>query len=186
MKHKTSKIEPTELKPIVEAALFVSESIMTVGKLKTTVLSDFSVSKDEILAVIEALTKDYEGRGINLVKVASGWRFQSNENLGPLLGRMWQEPPPRYSKALLETLALIAYKQPITRGEIEDIRGVAVSSSIIKTLIERAWIQVAGYKEIAGKPALYATTNEFLDYFSLTSLSELPSSGLFDQTGNDK
>ena len=117
---------------------------------------------------------DYRPRGIQLVEVASGYRFQSLDSLSPWLSRLWQETSPRYSRAMLETLALIAYRQPITRGEIEQVRGVAVSSNIIKTLTEREWIKVVGHKEVPGRPALYATTKQFLDYFSLKSLSDLP------------
>ena len=123
---------------------------------------------------MSALELDYRPRGIQLKEVASGYRFQSLDSLSPWLSRLWQESSPKYSRAMLETLALIAYRQPITRGEIEQVRGVAVSSNIIKTLTEREWIKVIGHKEVPGRPALYATTKQFLDYFSLKSLSDLP------------
>lgn len=155
---------------------------MSIDTLKSIVLVEYSVSSQALKSVLEELTLDYAPRGINLVKTASGWRFQSSDSLAPLLSRMWQEAPPRYSRALMETLALIAYRQPITRGEIEDVRGVAVSSNIIKTLTEREWISVVGHKEVPGRPALYATTSAFLDYFSLESLSDLPSADLFENS----
>jgi len=115
-----------------------------------------------------------EGRGYELVQVAGGYRFQVRQNLSTWVGRLWQERPPRYSRALLETLSLIAYRQPITRGEIEEIRGVAVSTNIIKTLQEREWVRVVGHRDVPGRPAMYATTRQFLDYFNLKSLEELP------------
>lgn len=180
---RDAKIAHDQLKQVLEAAIFVAEAPVSVEQLKNTVLMDFHVSTQAISKVLAELELDYAPRGIHLVKVASGWRFQSADSLGPLLGRMWQEAPPRYSRALMETIALIAYRQPITRGEIEDVRGVAVSSNIIKTLTERNWVKVVGHKEVPGRPALYATTNEFLDYFSLGSLSELPSNALFEQAG---
>jgi len=128
---------------------------------------------------LSELQLDYQARGIQLVEVASGFRFQSMDSLSPWLGKLWQENAPRYSRAMLETLSLVAYRQPITRGEIEDVRGVSVSSQIMKTLGERGWIKVIGHKEVPGRPSLYATTKTFLDYFGLKSLSELPSSDDF-------
>lgn len=117
---------------------------------------------------------DYQERGVQLRKVASGYRFQTRAELGDIISNLWQEKPTKYSQALLETLALIAYRQPITRGDIEEIRGVSVSSQIMKTLQERGWIKVVGQREVPGRPQLYATTPEFLDYFSLQDLAELP------------
>ena len=114
------------------------------------------------------------GRGIELKRVASGYRFQVRQELAPWMSRMWEDRPPRYSRAVLETLALIAYKQPVTRGDIEQVRGVAVSSNIVRTLLERDWIRVVGYREVPGRPAMYGTTKTFLDYFNLKSLDELP------------
>jgi len=168
------KINSEQLKQLIEATIFVSDQPVSVDKLKNTVLADFTVSDKAIQSALSALQLDYRPRGIQLVEVASGYRFQSLDSLSPWLSRLWQETSPRYSRAMLETLALIAYRQPITRGEIEQVRGVAVSSNIIKTLTEREWIKVIGHKEVPGRPALYATTKQFLDYFSLKSLSDLP------------
>ncbi len=128
----------------------------------------------EIKAALEALAEDYASRGIELKEVGSGYRIQIRQSYAEVLRPLWSERPSRYSRALLETLALIAYRQPITRGEIEDIRGVSVSSSIIKTLLEREWIRLVGHRDVPGKPAMYGTTRRFLDYFSLRSLADLP------------
>ncbi|WP_201778304.1 SMC-Scp complex subunit ScpB [Thalassomonas viridans] len=167
-------ISDEKLLSLVEAALFIADKPMSVPGLKQELLGDYRVSSKRIRQVLAQLTQDYQHRGIELVKVASGYRFQAVAELSEDLSALFKEKSPRYSRALLETLALIAYKQPITRGEIEEIRGVAVSSHIIKTLTERNWIKVVGHKEVPGRPALYATTNAFLDYFSLTSLAQLP------------
>ena len=175
------KIKTAQLKQLVEAAIFVADAPVSIQQLRDTVLSDFAVAERTLKAVINELTLDYQPRGIQLVKVASGYRFQSVDALSPWLSKLWQETAPKYSRAMLETLALIAYRQPITRGEIEQVRGVAVSSSIMKTLTEREWVKVVGHKEVPGRPALYATTHTFLDYFSLSSLSELPNSDAFDE-----
>lgn len=175
------KIKTAQLKQLVEAAIFVADAPVSIQQLKDTVLSDFTVAERTLKTVINELTLDYQPRGIQLVRVASGYRFQSVDALSPWLSKLWQETAPKYSRAMLETLALIAYRQPITRGEIEQVRGVAVSSSIMKTLTEREWVKVVGHKEVPGRPALYATTNTFLDYFSLSSLSELPNSDAFDE-----
>ncbi len=174
-----SKISDQQLKQLVEAAIFVSEQPLSVDRMRSTILSDLQVSTRQLNKALKELELDYAGRGIVLLKVASGYRFQSESGLGQLLSKLWQETVPKYSRAMLETLALIAYKQPITRGEIEDIRGVAVSSNIIRSLTERNWIKVVGHKEVPGRPALLATTSIFLDYFSLKSLSELPSAEEF-------
>jgi len=174
------KINKNQLKQLVEAALFVADSPMTKLALRDTVLAEFTVSERALNEVLKELVLDYQPRGIQLVEVASGYRFQSLDSLSPWLSRMWQESAPRYSRAMLETLALIAYQQPITRGEIEAVRGVAVSSNIIRTLTEREWIKVVGHKEVPGRPSLYATTRQFLDYFSLKSLADLPSSEVFE------
>ncbi|WP_421134199.1 SMC-Scp complex subunit ScpB [Alteromonas sp. A079] len=174
------KINTAQLKQLVEAAIFVADKPVTRQVLKDTVLSDFTVADKTLNNVLNELTLDYQPRGIQLIEVASGFRFQSVDALSPWLSKLWQESAPKYSRAMLETLALIAYRQPITRGEIEGVRGVAVSSSIMKTLTERDWIKVVGHKEVPGRPALYATTKTFLDYFSLASLSELPSSDAFE------
>ncbi|GAB3033333.1 SMC-Scp complex subunit ScpB [Bowmanella dokdonensis] len=170
-----AKISDEQLKQLVEAAIFVADEPLSPEKLQETVLLDLKVSQKRLKAVIDELQLDYRPRGVQLVKVASGYRFQSMDSLAPWLSKLWQEQAPRYSRALMETLALIAYRQPITRGEIEDVRGVSVSSNIIKTLTERGWIKVVGHKEVPGRPALYATTKGFLDYFSLEGLEDLPS-----------
>jgi segregation and condensation protein B len=130
--------------------------------------------KDELKEALDRLQQDYAERALELVEVASGFRFQVRQSMEPWVSRLWEEKPARYSRALLETLALIAYRQPITRAEIEDVRGVSVSSSIIKTLQDREWIRVVGHRDVPGRPAVYGTTREFLDYFGLKSLDELP------------
>lgn len=175
------KINAHQLKQLIEATLFVADGPMSRQQLRDTVLADFVVSEKALSQVLKELVLDYQPRGIQLVEVASGYRFQSLDSLSPWLSRLWQESAPRYSRAMLETLALIAYRQPITRGEIEQVRGVAVSSNIMKTLTEREWVRVVGHKEVPGRPALYATTKAFLDYFSLTSLADLPAADAFDQ-----
>ena len=124
--------------------------------------------------ILGELKNDYDGRGIEIVEVASGWRIQVSEDTSPMIASLWSERPLRYSRALMETLAIIAYRQPITRGEIEDIRGVSVSSNIIKTLQERDWVKEVGYRDVPGRPSLLATTREFLDYFNLKTVDELP------------
>lgn len=131
-------------------------------------------STADISIALEAVAERCEGRGFELVEVASGFRFQVRQHLSPWVSKLWVERPVRYSRALLETLSLIAYRQPITRGEIEDIRGVAVSSNIMKSLLEREWVKVVGHRDVPGKPAMYATTREFLDYFNLKTLDQLP------------
>lgn len=138
-------------------------------------LDDEIPARDQIKAVIKTLQEECEGRGVELKRVASGYRYQTRSDVQPWVARLWQEKPPRYTRALLETLSLIVYRQPITRGEIEEVRGVGVSSQIIKTLLEREWVRVIGHKEVPGRPALYGSTKQFLDYFNLKSFDELPS-----------
>jgi segregation and condensation protein B len=174
-----AKISRVQLKQLVEAAIFVADTPVTSELLQLTVLDGLAVSKTMLTEVLKELQLDYQARGIQLQEVASGYRFQSVDSLSPWLSKLWQEQAPRYSRAMLETLSLIAYRQPITRGEIEDVRGVSVSSQIMKTLSERGFIKVVGHKEVPGRPSLYATTKGFLDYFSLKSLSELPSADDF-------
>ena len=174
-----AKISRVQLKQLVEAAIFVADEPIAAEQLQLTVLEGLEVSKTMLKDTLKELQLDYQARGIQLVEVASGYRFQSVDSLSPWLGKLWQENAPRYSRAMLETLSLVAYRQPITRGEIEDVRGVSVSSQIMKTLSERGWIKVIGHKEVPGRPSLYATTKVFLDYFGLKSLSELPSSDAF-------
>lgn len=175
-----AKINATQLKQLVEAAIFVADEPLSKARMQTTILVDFSVSTQQLNKVLEELKQDYAARGIQLHELASGFAFRSLDSLSPFLSKLWQETAPRYSRALLETLALIAYRQPITRGEIEEVRGVAVSSNIIRTLTEREWVQVVGHKEVPGRPALYATTDRFLDYFGLKSLAELPTEAAFN------
>jgi segregation and condensation protein B len=175
------KINDVQLKQLVEAGIFVADAPLSIDIMKATFLSDFSVSTQQLKKALKELQLDYASRGIRLVQVASGYRFQSDESLGMLLSKLWQENAPKYSRAMLETLALIAYRQPITRGEIEEIRGVSVSSNIVKSLSERNWVKVIGHKEVPGRPALLATTKTFLDYFSLSSLADLPSAQMFEE-----
>lgn len=182
-----AKISRPQLKQLVEAAIFVADQPLNQEQLQLTVLEGLEVSKTMLKESLHELQLDYQARGIQLVEVATGYRFQSMDSLSPWLSKLYQEQAPRYSRAMLETLSLIAYRQPITRGEIEDVRGVSVSSHIMKTLSERGWVKVIGHKEVPGRPALYATTKTFLDYFSLKSLSDLPSSDKFlagEETNN--
>ncbi|QEP42172.1 SMC-Scp complex subunit ScpB [Ectothiorhodospiraceae bacterium BW-2] len=158
---------------IVEAALFAADRALSLSELQR-IFNDPIPSQEELRQLLARLQHHYDGRGIELVEVGSGFRFQTRSELSPWVSRLWEERPPRYSRALLETLVLIAYRQPITRGEIEEIRGVAVSSQIIKTLQEREWVRVIGHREVPGRPALLATTRQFLDYFNLKSLEQLP------------
>jgi segregation and condensation protein B len=167
-------MQTEQLKPIVEAALLAATQPMTVTQLKALFLDEDEVTNEDLARALETLVADADGRGIELVEVASGFRYQVRRDVHAWVSRMWSEKPSRYSRALLETLSLIAYRQPITRPEIEQIRGVVVSSNIIKTLEEREWIRVVGYRDVPGKPALFGTTRGFLDYFNLKSLDALP------------
>jgi segregation and condensation protein B len=159
---------------IVEAALLAAGKPMTVPQLADLFEEHARPETTDIREALKEVAQRCEGRGYELQEVASGFRFQVRQSLAPWISRLWQERPQRYSRALLETLALIAYRQPITRGEIEEIRGVAVSSNIIKTLHEREWIRVVGHRDVPGRPAMYATTRQFLDYFNLKNLDQLP------------
>jgi segregation and condensation protein B len=164
-----------KLKNIIEAALMAAEKPLSVARLASLFENDLDQpSRSEIRAVLDELKQGYEGHGIECKEVASGFRFQVRNDYAEWINRLYDERPPRYSRALLETLAIIAYRQPLTRAEIEDIRGVSVSSSIVKTLQEREWIRVVGHRDVPGKPELLATTKEFLDYFNLIKLSDLP------------
>ncbi|GAA0242004.1 SMC-Scp complex subunit ScpB [Rhodanobacter caeni] len=163
-----------QIKPIIEAALLASSQPMTTHQLGDLFGEADEVGHEQIARALEALAGDCEGRGVELKEVASGFRYQVRQDVHPWISRMWTERPSRYSRAMLETLALIAYRQPITRPEIEQIRGVVVSSNIIKTMEEREWIRVVGYRDVPGKPALFGTTRAFLDYFNLKSLDQLP------------
>lgn len=161
-------------KRIVEAILFAAKRPMTAKQVQQVFPELEQPELQEIQAAIEAITEDYKFRPIELKQVASGYRFQVKQDLSRWVSRLFEEKPPKYSRALLETLAIIAYRQPVTRGDIEDIRGVSVSSSIIQTLLEREWVRVVAHKEVPGRPGLYGTTKQFLDYFNITSLNELP------------
>lgn len=169
--------EAMNLKPVVEALVMASDTPLNLERLCKLLEEEGGggPSRDEVRGALDALQSDYAERGVELVEVASGYRFQARADYADRVGRLWEERKPRYSRALLETLALIAYRQPITRGEIEHVRGVAVSSNIMRILQERDWIKTVGHRDVPGRPAVYATTKEFLDYFGLKSLAELPS-----------
>ena len=162
------------IRDTVQAALMAADDPLSVDALLKLFGAHDRPSRKEVSDTIEELVKECEGRSFSLVRVASGWRYQINQDYAAVIGRLWEQRPPRYSQALLETLALIAYRQPITRGEIEQVRGVAPSTNIMQTLTERNWVRVVGYKQVLGRPALYGTTREFLDYFGLKALKELP------------
>ena len=170
-----------ELISILEAVLMASSKPLSVDKLLDLFTSmpgsmnpvDIP-SKNKLLSLLSQLAELYQDKGIELKEVSSGYRIQIKSQYAPWVSKLWEEKPQKYSRALLETLALIAYRQPITRGDIEDIRGVSVSSQIIRTMIDREWIRVIGHRDVPGKPAMYATTRQFLDYFSLKKLDELP------------
>ncbi len=163
-----------KVQAIVEAALLAAGKPLTLDQLLGLFPEEQRPTKKVMEHVMAQLAVACEGRGFELRKVASGFRLQVREEYAPWVARLFEEKPPRYSRALLETLALIAYRQPITRGEIEDIRGVAVSSNIVRTLLEREWVRVVGHRDVPGRPAMYATTRQFLDYFNLTGLDQLP------------
>ena len=163
-----------KIKKIVEGALFSSSQPMNIDRLSGLFFDEERPTKDEFKQALTSLQEDYVDRGVVLKEVASGYRFQVKEEVGEWVSRMWEDKPVRYSRALLETLALVAYRQPITRGEIEEIRGVSVSSNIMKTLLEREWVRVVGHRDVPGRPAMFATTRIFLDYFNLKNLVELP------------
>lgn len=169
-----SNLTETTIDQTIEAALFAYGEPLSAVKLQQLFPADEKLTIDIIKAALERIKQFYEGRGVELVQVASGWRFQAVAATAPLLQKLWDKKPKRYSRAVLETLVLIAYRQPITRGEIEEVRGVAVNAQIIKSLLEREWIEVVGTRNIPGKPALFRTTKAFLDYFELTKLSDLP------------
>lgn len=160
---------------IVEGALLASGEALNLDRLLSLFEEHDRPEKDLVQDAIRGIEANCAGRGFQLVQVASGWRFQVRSDLAPWVNRLWEEKPQKYSRAILETLALIAYRQPLTRGDIEQVRGVSVSSHIVKSLAEREWIKVVGHRDVPGRPALYATTRQFLDYFGLKSLDELPS-----------
>ncbi len=165
-------MEPTTVKRILEAALLAAREPMTPAELRQMFDEDLSV--DTLRRLLDELREEWQGRGAELVQLASGWRFRTRAEYLPYLDRLNPEKPPRYSRAVLETLAIIAYRQPVTRGDIEEIRGVAVNANVVKSLEERGWIDVVGHRDSPGRPALFATTRRFLDDLGLRSLSELP------------
>lgn len=162
------------LKAILEGALLAAGGPLTLDTLLSLFEEEERPTRDELLTAIGSLERDYQAGGIELVQVAGGYRVQVRLECAAWVARLWEDKPARYSRALLETLSLVAYRQPITRGEIEDIRGVAVSTNMVKTLTEREWIRIVGHRDVPGRPALYATTRKFLDYFGLRSLNDLP------------
>ncbi len=170
-------VDQLKLRQIIEAALLAADEPLSLDRLARLFVHgelDSEEGRAQLRSTLEELEADTIGRGYELVRVASGYRFQVRQELAEWIGRLWEERPPRYSRALLETLALIAYRQPVTRGDIEDLRGVAVSQNIMRTLLERDWIRVVGEREAPGRPSLYGTTRAFLDYFNLKSLDQLP------------
>lgn len=169
-----SNLDEQKLKNIVESALFAAGEPLSVDRLLGLFEEEERPEKKAMNAIIASLQAECEGRGIELREVSSGFRYQARSEVSRWVSRLWEERAPRYSRALLETLALVAYRQPITRAEIEDIRGVAVSTNIMKTLQERGWVRIVGHRDVPGKPAMYATTREFLDYFNLKSLDDMP------------
>ena len=164
----------TEISNTIEAALFSAEEPLSIKDLRGMFKPDDAPATDELNAVLDQLASDYHGRGIELVSVASGYRFQTQVQYASALRRLRELRPPRYSRALLETLAIIAYRQPVTRGDVEEIRGVAVSTDIMRALLERGWVRQRGEREVPGRPALYGTTTDFLEYFNLAAIQQLP------------
>lgn len=170
-------IDTDKIKSIVEASLLAADQPLTseqIVKLFARGEMPRADVRELVKAALDELEGDSKGRGVELKRVASGYRMQVKQDLSPWVSRLWDEKPPRYSRALLETLALVAYRQPVTRGDVEQVRGVAVSQNIMRTLTERGWVKVVGQREVPGRPSMYGTTKEFLDYFNLKSLSELP------------
>lgn len=167
-------MDTTAIKNILEAALLAAGEPLNEERLSGLFNETERPARGQLREALQQLRDDYAARSLELREVGSGWRIQVKQEFAPWVARLWEERAPRYSRALLETLALIAYRQPITRAEIEDIRGVTIASSIMKTLQEREWIHIVGHREVPGRPALYATTREFLDYFNLRGLEELP------------
>ncbi len=162
------------IKNVIEAALLAAARPVSVSELQQIFDEHSRPTPKEMRAILETLTADYEGRGVTIKETANGFRFQVRSEFSPEVSRLWPDRPRKYSRALLETLALIAYRQPITRAEIENVRGVAVNPEIVKTLMERNWVRVVGHRDVPGHPELLGTTAEFLDYFSLKSIEDLP------------
>lgn len=163
-----------ELESIIEAAVYAAGEPVSVERLIALFSEEEAPTREQVREALARLQEECAGRGVELVEVGSGFRYQVRRDLSRWVQRLWEEKPARYSRALLETLALIAYRQPITRAEIEDIRGVSVSTNIMKSLQEREWVRVVGHRDVPGKPAMYATTRQFLDYFGLKALADLP------------
>lgn len=167
-------MDATEVKYFVEAALLAAGRPLSVDQLQKLFDGRMTPEKAEIRQAVDALNEDYEARGIIIGEVASGFRVQVKSGMADQLQKLWEERAPRYSRALFETLALVAYRQPITRGEIEEVRGVSVSSNIMRSLVEREWVRVVGHRDVPGRPEMFATTKQFLDYFGLKKLDDLP------------
>lgn len=167
-------MDVTEIKYFIEAALLAAGRPLSVEEIVNLFDESSAPEKAQIREALQLLGKDYEPRGITVAEVASGFRIQVRSTMAERLTKLWEERPPRYSRALFETLALVAYRQPITRGEIEEIRGVSVSTNIIRSLLEREWVRVVGQRDVPGRPAMFGTTRQFLDYFGLKKLDELP------------
>ena len=163
-----------KVKMIVEGCLLAAGRPLTLDNIIAVFERSEQPDRNELKQVMQAISEDCNDRGFELKQVASGYRFQVKQDLSEWVAKLWEERPPRYTRALLETLALVAYRQPITRGDIEEIRGVAVSANIIRTLLDREWIRVVGHRDVPGRPVMFATTKQFLDYFNLKSLQELP------------
>ncbi|WP_051207894.1 SMC-Scp complex subunit ScpB [Saccharospirillum impatiens] len=168
---------PETVKHIMEGALFAAGTALSIAQIAALFETYERPHRSSLRSLMTELLAEYQGGGVELVEVASGYRFQTRHSIGAWVSRLWEERPQRYSRALLETIALIAYRQPITRSEIEDVRGVSVSTQIVRTLLEREWVRVVGHRDVPGRPAMYATTRQFLDHFGLTSLDQLPSLG---------
>ena len=174
-------MDDTEIKHVLEAAMLASGGPLSLGDLGGLFGKRLRPDRGRLRNILELLAADYEGRGIELKEVASGYRIQIKSSMSDWLIPLWENRAPRYSRALLETLALIAYRQPLTRGEIEEVRGVAVTTNIVRTLLERGWVNVVGHRDVPGKPAMLGTTREFLDYFGLKKLDDLPALSKFTE-----
>lgn len=181
-------VTPEACKPVLEAALLAANAPLAMAQLRQ--MFDPDPGTDVLRAALSSLEQDWQGRGVELARTASGWRFRTRPSMQPWLERLKDEKPPRYSRAVMETLAIIVWRQPVTRGDIEDIRGVSISSGILKTLESRGWIDVVGHRETPGRPALFATTRRFLDDMGLKSLTDLPDlpelERMIDLAGNEE
>ena len=167
-------MELNEIKYFIESALLAAGRPLSIDQIKGLFEEDAAPDKPQLREALASLGEEYAGRGIEIAEVASGFRMQVKASMAERLHKLWEEKPPRYSRALFETLALIAYRQPMTRGEIEEVRGVSVSSNIVRSLLEREWIRIVGHRDVPGRPALFGTTKLFLDYFGLKKLEDLP------------